>query len=423
MEEWGLLAMILLVLSVVFSLIASLRVRKQFTKGEEEPPSPAMFTRLSWISALVAYFFIDSFRRYLVDEAYTHDIVFDNVAEYSFGLPVLLVTFVLNLVIPRIAPEATDQDIIESVKEKTSSRIRSIYGPTFVIYMSIHLTALLMILLSYGYWAGWGETLDGPKYYTEMLFTYGLNRDARNEIPWYVTTFSWILAPIFVLIVGTIFFFIKSTGFAPNGPSPARTSPEEVLLGEGYAYDTWAYFSMDVPNVDETNYLSNNPKYNAFYLGVVWGSIFIGTIIGTVLNMYLFKKDNQARYFPFLKYIMVIGWFVGWIFATMSAPVFVLPSGIFQSLIFERDTNHLVKYKWVLAEDPDNGFYSPISIFWFITIIWTFVIAVILGVGGFLRYLLTGDFLKKTERTDVKGRYVEDEITELPFTKEKIIQN
>jgi hypothetical protein len=415
MEEWGIVAMTFLLISIGSSGMMILRIRKD--------EAPGRYVKLSWISALLAYYLIDSFRRMLIDEAYTHDIVFDDVAEYSIGLYILLFTIALNLIIPRIKPESNSEEILASVKEKSKNGFKSMYGPTFVIYASIHFTALIFIILSYGYWAGWDKMFDGPTYYIEMIFTFGLNRNVADELPWYITTFSWIFAPTIVVIVGSIFFFIKLSGFAPNGPGPEVTSPEVILLDPVYGYDKWAYFSMDVPNINEHNYLSDNPKLNLFYLVIVFGSIFVGAIIGTLVNFIIFKKDNQARYYHFLRFIIIQGWFIGWVFASMSAPVFVLPSGIFQSLIFERDTNHVVKYKWVLADDADNGFYSPLSIFWFIAIVWTFLTAIFFGMGSFIRYILTGDFLKKTERTDVKGKFVEDEITELPFTKDKITKD
>jgi hypothetical protein len=297
--------------------------------------------------------------------------------------------------------------------------------------MSIHVTALVMMMFTYGRHAGFDKFYRGPQYYTKMMLSYGLNRDA--EFPKLVTWLpvTYLVAPMFVLLFGVAFFFITNAGFAPNGPAIYEVAPDTGFYKDRApgvvdyrGFDIYGFFSMDVPGTNSNidSYLFGNPKLSDFYLIVVFGSILIGAIVAALINFKFFENSKQPRYFAHLRILVISSWFVAWTFATMTGVTFVLPFGIIASILGDGRTNFFIRHKWTSSslgiETYDVSRYHPLTIFYIIMLVWQLILVLLIAINYLITNIMKGDFMKAKESKKIKGKYIDESMSDIPFTKD-----
>ncbi|MHA2252037.1 MAG: hypothetical protein ACXAD7_16860 [Candidatus Kariarchaeaceae archaeon] len=408
----GIIALVMILISV-FWLIFSLVIIQRNIRPMKAPG-------LSLIFGIFAYLIIDFERSNYVERSYDEDFSFYNVIPYGIGLYVLLVVIFLNFITIRMNPTKTFPDARRELKETTIKISKWGFGPTLIQIVSIHFASLILMMFHYGYHEGFGNAYKGPQYYTELFLTFGLNRFVEDEIPaiFLSVPLSFIIAPMIVLILGVMFFFLQGAGFAPNGPGVEITGPEGEFWQrqDAIRMHEWAYFSKDLPGAE--NYLMDNPKLNSFYIVVIFLSLFVGAVIGALINFYLFSTKVQPKIFSYLRFFAISCWFVSVLTSVFSAPVYVLPVGIFFSILVDKDTNFFVRYKWLKIHDADNGYYHPLSTWWGLMIFWLAMTIVLISINFIITHLVKGDLFAKKESIFIKGKFHDESETDLPFVKD-----
>jgi hypothetical protein len=390
-------------------------------------------SKVSMIMGILVYLLIDLQRGEMVNIAFENEAVFGNVAPYSVGLYMLLFSISLNFILPRLRTTLTYRETKAWIFELPRKlRIYS-FGPTFIQYASIHVTALVMMMFTYGRHAGYSKFYEGPQYYTEMILSYGMNRDAElpKLVTWLPVTF--LVAPMFVLLFGVVFFIVKNAGFAPNGPAIYEIAPDTGFYKDRppgvvdyRGFDIYGFFSMDVPGANSNidSHLFGNPKLSDFYVLVVFGSIIIGAIIASLINFKFFENTKQPRYFAHLRVQTTSAWFVAWTFASMTGVTFVLPFGIIASMLGDGRTNFFIRHKWTSStvgiETLDVGMYHPLTIFYIIMLTWQLILVLIISINYLITNFLKGDFRKAKESKAIKGKFMDEAISDIPFTKNDI---
>ncbi|MCE7734864.1 MAG: hypothetical protein GPJ54_08315 [Candidatus Heimdallarchaeota archaeon] len=367
---------------------------------------------ISLILGFVSIFLVDLFRNFLIDQAYADKTAFNMVAPYSFGFYLIVIGMISNVVSYKLPSHVTQEEAINYVKQKSNSGIKSLIGPTMIQYISIHLVSLLAMFISYGAYAGFGKMLEGPAYYQNAILTYGLNRTAEISAIWnYIAIFT---APIFMLFIGTTLFVLQAGGFAPNGPGVQQTAIDSTFLDfGGVQFDIWGYFSKDIPFAD---IYFGSFKINLFYIFIVIVPILLGGLIGSLINYYKFDNRN-SKYTNHMIFIAISSFIISIIYASISAPVFVSVSGIFESLLIDRRTNHFIRYKWIAFDDPDNGNYHPMSLFVIINILWVPIILYLTNLKRLIVGVTERKFLERKESEQILGKYLDHKETKLPFEK------
>jgi hypothetical protein len=429
----GYIAIVFLLLGIVFAGLSLRRIHHTTVDAVGEPTVNPVgrFPLVSMIFGILAYLIIDLQRGEIVNDAYENDLVFGNVAPYSVGLYTLLFSIALNFILPRLKTILTYKEAKAWTFELPRKIRNYSLGPTFIQYMSIHVTALIMMMFTYGRHAGFSKFYEGPQYYTKMMLSYGLNRDAElpKLVTWLPVTF--LVAPMFVLLFGVAFFFITNAGFAPNGPAIYEIAPDTGFYKDRApgvvdyrGFDMYGFFSMDVPGTNSNidSYLFGNPKLSDFYLIVVFGSILIGALAATLINFKLFENSKQPRYFAHLRILTISTWFVAWTFASMTGVTFVLPFGIIASILGDGRTNFFIRHKWTSSslgiETFDIGMYHPLTIFYVIMLVWQLILVLLIAINYLVTNIMKGDFRKAKESKKIKGKFTDESISDIPFTKD-----
>lgn len=404
MSGLGYVAIIVLMLGIMVTALALIKCAKGIKSKK--------LIITSFILGFVAIFLVDLYRNFLIDEAYAASAAFANVAPYSFGLYFIILGLISNVVSLKLRSNVTQEEAINYVKQKSATGIKSLYGPTMIQYISIHVVSLLAMFISYGAYAGFGKMLEGPAYYQNAILTYGLNRTVEVSAFWnYIAIFT---APIFMLLIGTILFVLAAGGFAPNGPGVEDTAIDSTFLDRGgNDFANWGYFSKDMPFADV---YFGSYKMNLFYIFIVIAPVLLGGLIGSLLNYFKFEK-KKSKYKNHMIFIAISSIIVSFIFASLSAPVFISVSGIFESLIFDRRTNHFIRYKWIVFDDPDNGNYNPMSLFGIINILWIPIILYLTNLKRLIEGIVERKFLERKESEQILGKYLDHKGSDLPFEK------
>lgn len=404
MEGLGYVVILLLLMGIVATALAL----RKCVKGAKSKK----LIIISIILGFTSIFLVDLFRNFLIDEAYSAKTAYDMVAPYSFGFYLIVIGMISNVVSYKLRSHVTQKEAVNYVKQKSKSGVKSLFGPTMIQYISIHVVSLLAMFTFYGAYAGFGKMLEGPAYYQNALLTYGLNRTAEISEIWnYIAIFT---APIFMLLIGTTLFVLGAGGFAPNGPGVEETALDSTFFDRGgNNFEIWGYFSKDIPFAD---IYFGSFKFNLFYIFIVIAPIILGGLVGSLINYYKFDK-GKSKFKYYLIFIAISSFIISIIYASISAPVFISISGIFESLIVDRRTNHFIRYKWIAFDDPDNGNYNPMSLFSIIIILWIPIILYLTNLKRLIEGLTKRKFLERKESEQILGKYFDNSETELPFEK------
>lgn len=371
---------------------------------------------IEWVTiiiGLLALLFIDMPRTDVINASFNENRAFANSAPTSWGVLFIWIGILGAYMSMKVISFDSPTEFKEAVKEYGKNRTRKFLGPEMTHYVAMYILSLLAMTITFGIYAGFGRMLEGPAYYQQAILTYGLNRSVELSPVW--DYLSFFTAPFIVTIIGLILFVLPAGGFAPNGPGVEQTQLESYFTGpHGVDFNIWGYFKMDIPF---SEHYFGSFKHNVFYLIVVIMPIVVGGIIGALINYYM-RNKNMSKFGMHMKNISIIIFVVSLVYAMLSAPVYISTYGFIHSMFLDRKDNYFLNYKWLDFQAPDNGNYHPMAIFTIGFMIFIPVMLYFTIIGNTVKFVLTGDYLKQKESVQIKGKYIDETISELPFEKE-----
>ena len=365
-------------------------------------------------SSIVLYLLDEELRRPFIDNAYARRSMFDNVAPASIGYILLILAIILSLYLNKVNLNHSGKEFQISLKNNLIKRIKSLWGPTSAQYLGFHITTLIIMMITYGIENG--NFFYGPIYYLQLVYSYGLN--SNLELPIWINLVAYILAPIIVITFCSMLFFMKASGYAPNGPGIELTAPESRYYElTRLRYQDWSYFGMDVP-LAETYYF-DNPKLSQFYLFTIFGSIIIGFLLGSVIRHFTFGKDKGAKLYSYFRLMFLSAIFTGYTIGTLTAPLIIVPGGIVGNIFNTQEgfrfRNRFLLYKYLLIDHADNGNYHPLSIAWALVIFSIPMILIAVSIDLIIKKLFSGTLFEKKESKQIIGRTIDERKTKLPW--------
>lgn len=398
--------------SIFILLLAIISIIVSMVKASKEQMN-RRFTLISLILGFFSIVVIDFYRqKSIIDSALIAHTSFRNVAPFSFGVYFIWIGIFFNIMTLKWPGYESKEALVEHVTFYTKSKASSLFGPTTVQYLTIHVITLFFMFITFGIWKGFSKILQGPAYYQQMILTHGLNSGIK--VPFILDVFAIFTAPLVVILMGMVLFSLKTSGFAPNGPGIQATAPEHRYYEVFSDFETWAYFSKDVPFGD---IYFGSYKFNLFYILIVFLPLILGVIIGSIINH--MKMNSKTVVFKHYFYVLLLaGFIISVIMSSFTAPVYISPWGFFESLFIDRRNNTFIRYKWYYYDSVDNGGYHPLSIFDYLIIVWLPILAIITIIDKLIITSLTGEMRKKSESLQVQGKYYDNDDMDLPFAKE-----
>ncbi|MCG3225935.1 MAG: hypothetical protein H7645_03390 [Candidatus Heimdallarchaeota archaeon] len=200
---------------------------------------------------------------------------------------------------------------------------------------------------------------EGPRYWTEVFLTYGLNSNQNPAQRFIAKPFViWFFAPMVALFLGFTLYMLTDSGFFKNGADPIS----EIAFNQKHRF-------YNVPDIWGSNVHINgspillndpSPKGTQTYFWIVWIPILLGAFITAVYNFIVFKKMKKTKYLPkagkFLVAVFVGCIIVGTALALMTGDIELRFTELLYSLFVERVTNNFFEYGF---EYGLQGQYHP----------------------------------------------------------------
>ncbi|MHA1774322.1 MAG: hypothetical protein ACTSXO_09395 [Candidatus Heimdallarchaeota archaeon] len=276
----------------------------------------------------------------------------------------------------------TKPRIIDEIKNYPVKRFIDYVGPTGLWLFLYYLFSLFMMIVLNIARIGWSleAIFAAPRYFAELFINYGLNAGKieadpldqeldfyfkRNDFSNFMTSASWIFAPMIIYVLGIFLSILPASGF-------------QQPIGDFNYKTNYLYFHQFVPFLGTgVNNQGEMIKTGAFYFLIAWLPLILSVIVGAFINKRVFKEKEQktVNVLKIMLFNLLAGFAVGMQMATITGTV---------------QFRFLEALKIILTSSEENtgflysGEYHPISILltsWFINFI-----PILFAVAGYLLY-------------------------------------
>ncbi|HUT80541.1 MAG TPA: hypothetical protein VMZ29_04990 [Candidatus Bathyarchaeia archaeon] len=296
----------------------------------------------------------------------------------------------------------------KQMKNQEIKRFIDYIGPTGIWLLLYYVFSLFMMIVLNIVRIGWSfEAIFGaPTYFSQLFISYGLNAGKvptdpldfdnvyylqRIDYGNFLTSASWLFAPMIVYVLGIFISMLTGSGF----PQP---------IGD-FAFNTnFQYFHQYVP-------LLNENKGGGFYFLIAWVPIILAIVIGAIMTNRIFrdKKNKNVNVIRIFLFSLIAGFIVGLQMGTITGTVQFKIRGAFRTIFLNSYQNEGYLF---------SGEYNPNTILitsWFINFIPAFMAVIWYG--------LYNSFIKQIHKqTRKNGMLTAEEIEQADkFQEDKLL--